>query len=110
MPCGKTNIPAPKLLISLPLGSNSSTAGRSELRQLPPHRSKAQMLRPSRSGVTAITPPHWRPSGNWPNLTPAAWGLGKSIDGTAAFSAAARADEIRHIAPQLPVSIDAKLL
>src|SRR6516165_877544 len=70
MPCGKTNIPAPKLFTSLPLGSNSSTAGRSEFTQFPPQRSKAQMRLPSRSGVTAMTPPQWRPSGSWPKLTP----------------------------------------
>src|SRR3954468_19664982 len=70
MPCGKISIPAAKLLVSVPLGSNFRIVGRLEispvarLRQVfAPHRSATQSERPSRSISTALVDPQVRPSG-----------------------------------------------
>src|SRR6202011_3638049 len=63
MPCGNTNIPAPKLVKSLPEGSNLRMAASVLPAQvLAPHRSATQIL-PARSTSTALVDPHVRPSG-----------------------------------------------
>src|SRR6476659_7277774 len=55
---GKTNIPSPKLLTSLPDGSNSRIGATLEpAHVLAPQRSKTQML-PAASRATALVEPH----------------------------------------------------
>ncbi len=82
MPCGKTNIPAPKLASSLPAGSKCRIGASFESAQLDePQRSKTQTLLPSRSTATAVVPPHARPGGSWPNEAPGPNGLGRSVLG-----------------------------
>src|SRR5262245_45353357 len=71
MPCGNTNMPAPKLRTSLPDSSNFKTtssgenvpAARSVRQLLAPQRSATQMDLPSLSMSTALVEPHARPSG-----------------------------------------------
>src|SRR5207247_1408654 len=59
MPCGKMNIPAPKLLTSLPVSSNFRTAGRFDPAQLfAPHRSATQIDLPSGAISTALVAPN----------------------------------------------------
>jgi hypothetical protein len=58
MLCGNTNIPAPKLCVSLPDGSNLSMGARLEPAQvLALHRSNTQTL-PRASTSTALVDPH----------------------------------------------------
>src|SRR4030095_9745608 len=69
MPCGLTNIPAPKLATSLPDGSNLSRGATFDEAQAspwlaPPQRSNTQTLRPSRSISIAAVDPIVRPSGS----------------------------------------------
>ena len=64
MPCGKVNIPPPKLRTGVPDGSNLKTVGSLEPAQLfAPHRSATQTETPSGSMSTALSAPHVRPSG-----------------------------------------------
>src|SRR5580698_5541560 len=66
MPCGHTNIPPPKLLISFPESSNRWTGFTFVPRQpgvVPAeHRSVAHTDLPSRSMATPLEPPHGRAS------------------------------------------------
>ncbi len=90
IPCGKTNMPAPKLASSLPDGSKCRIGDRFELEQVsPPQRSKTQTLLPSRSIATAVVPPHARPAGSWPNDVAAPNGSGRSMLGWVASCARA---------------------
>src|SRR5262245_32892799 len=66
MPCGKTNLPAPKLLTSLPDGSNSNTESMFDPSHvLAPHRSATHTL-PFGATSMALVDPHARPSGSCP--------------------------------------------
>src|SRR5215471_16757601 len=77
IPCGKINMPEPKLLTRLPEGSNLST-GSSVLpaQLLAPHRSATQMLLPSRSISTALVDPHILASGSFAQFSIVRYGLG----------------------------------
>src|SRR5215510_7702948 len=82
IPCGKTNIPAPKLVIRFPDESNLSTAGRFEPPQVfAPHRSATQIDLPSGSISTALVDPHVLPSGIFAQFSTVAYGLGRSLTG-----------------------------
>ena len=64
-PCGKINIPAPKLFTSLPEESNLRMGASFEPAHVsPPHRSKAQTL-PPRSTATPMTAPNFLPWGSF---------------------------------------------
>ena len=64
MPCGKMNIPPPKLFTRLPSLSNLRMGSRSDSAQLfAPHRSPTQIDVPSGSMSTALVEPQVRPSG-----------------------------------------------
>src|SRR5262245_27513066 len=70
--------------MSLPDGSNSRTGSRGEPAQLVPREPKApqrSMAQIFPSGPTAMpaVEPHFLPPGNWPQLTPARYGLGRSL-------------------------------
>src|SRR5260370_27697745 len=81
---GLTNSPWPKPLRNLPDGSNLRMGSSGEPAQFvpcdpeTPQRSIAQML-PSRPVTTPAVDPHFLPSGSWPQLTPARYGLGRSL-------------------------------
>src|SRR5665213_97340 len=93
MPCGNTNMPAPKLASSLPVGSKCRIGGRLESAQLsPPQRSNTQTLLPSRSTATAVVPPQVRPAGSWPKDVAAPYGSGKLMLGGALLCACAGTD------------------
>src|SRR5262245_4036732 len=88
MPCGKIKRPAPKLFTSLPVESNFSTVGRSDIlplarsRQLfTPQRSATQIDLPSLSMSTALVDPHVRPSGSLKYSLTVAYGFGASLVG-----------------------------
>src|SRR6476660_4578831 len=82
MPCGNTNMPAPKLASNVPDGSKCKIGGRFEFAQLePPQRSNTQTLLPSGSTATAVVPPQERPAGSWPNEVADPYGAGKSMLG-----------------------------
>src|ERR1700752_4800264 len=67
MPCGQRICPAPKLLITFPLGSNLTIGSTFEpAHELAPHRSPTQIDLPSTSTWMALTDPHLRPSGSVP--------------------------------------------
>src|SRR5438093_8704569 len=94
MPCGETNMPAPKLFSSLPDESNSrmgSTVGESRHALLPPHRSATQILLPSLSISTALSDPHIRPAGSFAQFSTGRYGFGASLAGDEADWAASRA-------------------
>src|SRR5215472_4181482 len=82
--CGLTKSPLPKLLRSLPEVSNSRTGSSGEPKQLvprepkEPQRSMAQILPFGPTAIPAVDP-HFLPAGNWPQLTPARYGLGRSL-------------------------------
>ena len=58
-------MPAPKLVTSLPDGSNFITTGRFDpTHELAPQRSTIQIDLPSMSGSTVLIDPHARPSGS----------------------------------------------
>src|SRR5439155_25365436 len=84
MPWGETNMPAPKLFRSLPDESNlriGSTVGESRHALFPPHRSPTQTLLPSLSISTALSDPHFRPSGSCAQFSTVRYGLGRSLVG-----------------------------
>src|SRR5438128_6111638 len=77
-------MPAPKLFRSLPDESNlriGSTVGDSRHALLPPHRSATQMLLPSLSISTALSDPHFRPSGSCAQFSTVRYGFGASLAG-----------------------------
>src|SRR6185503_6449866 len=91
MPCGETSMPAPKPFRSLPDESNlriGSTVGESRHALLPPHRSATQMLLPSLSISTALSDPHFRPSGSCAQFSTVRYGFGASLVGEGADCAA----------------------
>src|SRR5436190_19540414 len=64
IPCGHRIWPAPNILRMLPFESNLMIGSTFEpAQEFEPHRSAAQMLRPSGSTSTALTDPHLRPLG-----------------------------------------------
>src|ERR1035438_7392057 len=74
--CGKSSTPAPKLLSSLPVESNSRTgASGLSAQELAPQRSATQMW-PSRSRSTALVEPQTRPSGILKKFSTVRYGLG----------------------------------
>src|SRR5215469_6968586 len=81
---GLTKSPLPKLLRSLPEVSNSRTGSSGEPKQFvprepkEPQRSMAQILPFGPTAIPAVDP-HFLPPGNWPQLTPARYGLGRSL-------------------------------
>src|SRR5271168_588505 len=82
------NMPAPKLVSSLPFVSNFKITGMFNIspvarsRQLlAPHRSATQIDLPSLSMSTALVEPHFRPSGNCPQPLMVRYGLGASFVG-----------------------------
>src|SRR5258708_8814369 len=93
MPCGKISMPAPKLFTSLPVESNFSTDGRSDIlpvvrsrHEFPvgvcgPHRSATQIDLPSLSTSTALVDPHVRPSGSLAQPSMRGYGFGASLLG-----------------------------
>src|ERR1700704_4440297 len=86
-------MPAPKLFTSLPDASNlriGSTLGESRHALLPPHRSATQMLLPSLSISTALSDPHFRPSGSCAQFSTVRYGLGASLVGAGLGCAAER--------------------
>src|ERR1700728_607090 len=77
MPCGKRNIPSPKLLTSFPEASNFRIGGSFFPSQVfAPQRSATQTLLPSRSISTALVDPHVRPSGSLAQFSTVTYGLG----------------------------------
>src|SRR6185437_1661310 len=65
MPCGKRNMPDPKLFTSFPVASKCRMGSSVLPPQLfAPHRSPTQPLLPSRSISTALVEPHDLPSGS----------------------------------------------
>src|SRR5438045_4574118 len=93
MPWGETSMPAPKLFRSLPDESNlriGSTVGESRHALLPPHRSATQMLLPSLSISTALSDPHFRPSGSCAQFSTVRYGFGASLVGEGLDCAAER--------------------
>src|SRR4029077_15615888 len=79
MPCGHTNMPPPKLLISLPDSSNLWTGFAFVPRQpgvVPgEHRSVAHTDLPSGSIATPLDPPHGLPSGSCAQFRITRYGL-----------------------------------
>ena len=70
MPCGQTNMPAPKLTTTLPDASNFVIGSMFESRRvLPPQRSNTQTLLPSRDRAPNPAP-QLRPSEAWPSPRP----------------------------------------
>src|SRR6185436_20841833 len=96
MPCGKIIMPAPKLFTNLPVASNFSTDGRSDIlpvvrsrHELPlgvcgPQRSATQIDLPSLSTSTALVDPHVRPSGSFAHPSILWYGFGPSFVGAVA--------------------------
>src|SRR5260370_11601270 len=99
-PCGKTNIPSPKAFTRLPDESNLRIGGRFEPSQLKgwpsficeagmktwaPHRSATHTFVPSRSISTAAVEPQIPPSGHFPKLKTARYGLGAELVGALAW-------------------------
>src|SRR5262249_22655018 len=81
-PCGKINIPAPKLFTSFPDESNLRIVGRFEPAQVfAPHLSATQMDLPSGSISTALVAPHVLPSGIFAQFSTVRYGLGRSLTG-----------------------------
>src|SRR3954447_16227176 len=79
-PCGKLNVPAPKLVRNLPAGSNFMIGATFELAQLfAPQRSKIHTLLPSRSTSTPIGAPIFLPSGSFAQLSSNLYGLGAEL-------------------------------
>src|SRR5687767_5984569 len=86
MPCGNTNIPWPKIVTILPLGSNLNTVLSGDISPLARsqheftwQRSATQMLLPSRSMSTALVDPHVRPSGSFAQPSIVLYGFGGSL-------------------------------
>src|SRR6476620_884196 len=66
----------------LPFESNLMIGSTFEpAQELEPHRSAAQLLRPSGSPSTALTDPHLRPLGSGPKLRTVSYGLGRKFTG-----------------------------
>src|SRR5437868_12932312 len=102
MPCGKIIRPAPKLFTSLPVESNFSTVGSSDIlpvarsRQLFwPQRSATQIDLPSLSMSTALVDPHARPSGSLKKSATVVYGLGRSLVGATVLCASTVPPESR---------------
>src|SRR6516165_4369474 len=84
--CGLINIPAPNVFSSLPDLSNwkiGLTFALGPAQVVPPapelpQRSVTQIVS-SGAVVTLAVDPHFRPSGNRPQLTPGRYGLGRSL-------------------------------
>src|SRR3954469_14158489 len=98
MPCGKISRPAPKLLTSLPVESNLSTVGRSDILPVArsahlfaPQRSATQIDLPSLSMSTALVDPHVRPSGSLKKSATVVYGLGRSLVGAVCPERSAKA-------------------
>src|SRR5262245_52670697 len=96
VPCGNRSKPAPKLLSSLPDGSNLSTGSRFEPPQpngwvmstrdggrASPQRSATHTLVPSRSIATALVEPQARPCGSVPQFSIERYGFGNELVGCA---------------------------
>src|SRR5215211_4784288 len=88
MPCGNTNMPAPKLAASLPDWSNFRTTFNGDIapaaasqQLLAPHRSATQMNLPSGDTSTALVDPHVRPSGSLKYPSTVWYGFGRSLVG-----------------------------
>src|SRR5215510_14604611 len=82
MPCGKMNMPAPKLLTRFPFSSNLRTTGRDEpAQEFAPHRSATQMDLPSGAISTALVDPQFLPSGIFAHPSTVRYGLGRSFIG-----------------------------
>src|SRR5512138_2665369 len=101
MPWANAIIPAPKLLMSLPVESNFSTGSSGDIAPVAglaqlfaPQRSPTQIDLPSLSMSTALVDPQVRPSGSLKTLTPAWYGLGKSLVGAEVACAKARHPDI----------------
>src|SRR3982074_591113 len=76
-PCGKLNMPAPKLVTSLPDESNFWIGATFEpVQVLEPQRSNTHTLLPSRSMSMLIAWPHTRPSGSCAQFSTARYGFG----------------------------------
>src|SRR5580704_14975621 len=83
MPCGKTNIPAPRLFRRLPERSNSRIGARFESAQLlAPHLSKTHKL-PLGSMEIVFVEPMVLPAGSLAQTSPARYGLDKKLVGSA---------------------------
>src|ERR1039458_9829250 len=99
--CGKSSTPAPKLLSSLPVESNSRTgASGLSAQELAPQRSATQMW-PSRSRSTALVEPQTRPSGILKKFSTVRYGLGCELGVVAQVRGAALDLRLRGI--QFPV-------
>src|SRR5215475_643076 len=84
IPCGNTNIPAPKLFTRFPEASNLSTGSRFEPPQeLAPQRSATQTLAPSGSIHTPAVEPHVRPGGIFAQFSTERYGSGSELVGVA---------------------------
>src|SRR6266511_4960923 len=99
MPCGKTNIPAPKLLTSLPDASKWKTVSNFDIspfvasqHELALQRSATQMVRPSLSMSTALVEPHVWPSGSLKMFPAVSYGFGRSLVGCTLACAGAAGD------------------
>src|ERR1019366_7174676 len=87
--CGKSSMPAPKLLRSLPEESNSRTgASGLSAQELAPQRSATQMW-PSRSRSTALVEPQERPSGSLKKFSMVRYGLGCELGAAPGWAKAA---------------------
>src|SRR5689334_10061329 len=88
IPCGKMNIPSPKLFTRLPESSNFRIGATLSLpaQEFAPHRSPTQMLLPSRSISTALVDPQVLPSGSFAQPSTVRYGLGWELG--AAFGCA----------------------
>src|SRR5262245_1134624 len=107
MPCGKMNIPSPKLLTSLPDESNLRMAGRFDPTQLfAPHLSPTQMDLPSGSISTALVAPHVLPSGIFAQFSTVAYGLGRSLTGWTLLWVYAPPADIASAATMADASVD----
>src|SRR5581483_11518565 len=96
MPWGKVNMPAPKLLTSLPVGSKWRIGSSVEFAQLlAPQRSATQTLWPSLSMSTALVAPQTRPSGSLAQPSIVRNGLGGSAGSCACGTSSAA---VRHSA------------
>src|ERR1035441_3662780 len=87
--CGKSSTPAPKLLSSLPVESNSRTgASGLSAQELAPHRSATQMW-PSPPRSTALVEPQARPSGILKKFSMVRYGLGCELGAAPGWAKAA---------------------
>src|SRR6202051_4489248 len=87
MPCGKANIPLPKLLTSLPEASNFRTGSRLAPTQVfVPQRSTPQTLLPSGAISTPAVKPQRRSSGIFTQSAIDRYGLGRLLVGWLSFA------------------------